>query len=238
MAGIALQERLIVALDVADVEQAQALVDELADGVSFYKIGLPLQFSGGIALARSLVERKKKVFMDTKVLDIGNTVTNTVRAIARLGVHFLTIHGIGGAVEAAVAGRGTHDLKLLCVTALTSMDADSLKELGLDCTVDDYVLIRTEKAVRAGCDGVIASGREAKAIRERAGDKLIIVTPGVRSEGVPHHDQKRVMTPRQAIAQGADYIVVGREIINSAKPAATAEHIIAQVAEGLQQRRK
>jgi orotidine-5'-phosphate decarboxylase len=234
--SIPLRERLIVALDCPSAAQAEALVDKLGPAVTFYKVGLALIFDGGIDLAARLIGRGKKIFLDSKVLDIGNTVTDTVRNIARMGVSFVTIHGNGAAVRAAMAGRGRHDLKILSVTALTSLDAYDLQDLGIDCPVEEYVLRRTRSAIDAGCDGVIASGMEAREIRKMAGDQIIIVAPGIRSDGIPHDDQKRVMTPEEAITAGADYLVVGREIIQSTDPVAAAENIFRQIERGLRNR--
>lgn len=223
------RERLIVALDVPDVAQAEALVDRLGDAAVFYKIGMQLQFTGGLDLARRLIDRRRKVFLDSKLFDIDETVTGSVANIARMGVTFLTIHGVGATVRAAVRGRGESSLRLLAVTALTSLDAADLAELGIDCSVGDYVVRRARNALAAGCDGVIASGQEASRIRDLAGERFLIVTPGIRSAGTAHHDQKRVATPQAAIASGADYLVVGREITQSSDPVAAADNVVRQI---------
>ena len=229
MHAIPLNDRLIVALDVPTVAQASALVARLGGAVNFYKIGLQLQYAGGIELACDLKAAGKKIFLDSKLLDIDQTVTGATANIAKLGVDFLTIHGHAPTLRAAVKGRGDSGLRLLAVTVLTSMGADDMAELGTRYTVEEMVLRRAEAALAAACDGVIASGHEARQIRARAGDKLLIVTPGIRSEGVAADDQKRATTPREAIAAGADYLVVGREILRSPDPAATAEAILRQI---------
>jgi orotidine-5'-phosphate decarboxylase len=228
------RERLIVALDVPDVAQADRLVDRLGDAAVFYKIGMQLQFNGGLDYARRLVDQGKKVFLDSKLYDIDETVALAVANIARMGVSFLTIHGVGATVRAAVRGRGDGPLRLLAVTALTSLDAGDLAELGIAGPVGDYVVRRAQNAAAAGCDGVIASGQEASRIRDVAGDRLLIVTPGIRSAGSAHHDQKRVATPAAAIAAGADYLVVGREVTQSSDPAAAAENVVRQIEAGLE----
>jgi len=229
MHAIPLNDRLIVALDVPTVAQASALVERLGGAVNFYKIGLQLQYAGGIELARDLKAAGKKIFLDSKLLDIDQTVTGATANIAKLGVDFLTIHGHAPTLRAAVRGRGNSGLRLLAVTVLTSMGAEDMAELGTRYTVEEMVLRRAEAALAAGCDGVIASGNEARQIRARAGDKLLIVTPGIRSEGVALDDQKRATTPREAIAAGADYLVVGREILRSPDPSATADAILRQI---------
>jgi orotidine-5'-phosphate decarboxylase len=231
--AIPLEERLIVALDVPTVEQAYVIVQKIGSAASFYKIGLQLQFAGGIELAKRLISERKKVFLDSKILDIDQTVTNAVANIAKLGVSFLTVHGNGPTIRAAIEGRGNRDLKILSVTALTTLDAHDMADLGLSCSVEELVMMRAQKALSAGCDGVIASGQEARKIRAMAGNRLLILTPGVRSDGIPKDDQKRVATPREAIAAGADYLVVGREILRSADPAAAAQAILRQIESAL-----
>jgi orotidine-5'-phosphate decarboxylase len=229
MLTIPAAERLIVALDVPTVDEARTLVRRLGQTVGFYKIGLQLHYAGGIDLARELSGQGKKIFLDAKLLDIDQTVTNAVENIARLGVDFLTVHGLGPTLRAAVKGRGGGRLKLLAVTVLTSQGPEDMAELGTRFTVEELVLRRAKAALEAGCDGVIASGREAGPIRAMAGERLLIVTPGIRSEGSAADDQKRTMTPREAIAAGADYLVVGREILRSTDPGAAAERVIRDI---------
>ena len=180
-----------------------------------------------------MIDKGKKVFLDSKILDIDETVTRAVSGIADLGISFLTVHGNGAAIRAAIKGRGNKNLKILSVTILTSLDAADMLDLGLSRSVEEYVMYRTKNALDAGCDGVIASGLEAKKIREMAGDHLLIVTPAIRSEGVAHDDQKRVSTPAEAISNGADYLVVGREITKATDPGKGAERIIMQIEKAL-----
>ena len=230
---IADRERLIVALDVADRGEAERVVEALEDSVDFYKIGLQLTFGGGLGLAEQLVRAGKRVFLDVKLHDIDQTVASAVGNIAEMGVDFVTVHGQGRSIEAAVGARGGSSLRILAVTLLTSQGSEDLLADGVTLTVPELVVGRARRAMEVGCDGVIASGMEATAIREMAGDRLLIVTPGIRSEGVPHHDQKRVTTPRQAIARGADYLVVGRQILSAEDPKAMAEQVQAEIAAAL-----
>jgi orotidine-5'-phosphate decarboxylase len=205
-------ERLILALDVDAEAEAWKLVDDLDGVVSFFKVGLELFVGAGPEFVRRLLDRGKKVFLDLKFNDVPETVERAVRRAAGLGVSFLTIHGTTGTVRAAVRGRGATDLKLLAVTVLTSLDADDIRELGYACPVADLVLFRARAALDAGCDGVISSGREAGAIREFAGGRLLIVTPGIRPSDGRRDDHKRSVSPAEAIAAGADYLVIGRPI--------------------------
>ena len=226
-------DRLIVALDVPGVEEARALTRQLGGAVGFYKIGLQLIFAGGIALAQELAASGKKIFLDAKLLDIDQTVTSATESIARLGLDFLTVHALAPTMRAAVKGRGTSKLRLLGVTVLTSQGPDDMAELGTRFSVEEMVLRRAKAALDAGCDGVVASPLEVKAIRAAVGDKLLIVTPGIRSDGVGHDDQKRAATPRAAIAAGSDYLVVGREILRADNPGAAAEKIVREIAAAL-----
>ena len=218
--AIQLREKLIVALDVPDEASATALVGKLGDSVSFYKIGLQLLFGGGLKVAERLIRKGHKVFFDSKICDIDETVEKAVADVANMGATFVTVHGNGSSIRAAIQGRGKRPLKILSVTVLTSLDAHDMADLGFASkhSIPEIVLKRAKNALDAGCDGVIASGLEAAEIRNMAGKRLLIVTPGIRSAGVPHHDQKRVTTPKQAIAAGADYIVVGRQIVQSHDP--------------------
>jgi orotidine-5'-phosphate decarboxylase len=229
MPDIPLQDRLIVALDVPTVDEARALVARLGAAVTFYKIGLQLQYAGGIDLARDLKAQGKRIFLDSKLLDIDQTVTGATANIARLGLDFLTIHGFAPTLRAAAKGRGGSGLKLLAVTVLTSMGPADMEELGTRFSVEEMVLRRAQAALDAGCDGVIASGQEARRIRALAGTRLLIVTPGIRSEGVAADDQKRAATPAEAIAAGADYLVVGRQILRSPHPGAEADAVLRQI---------
>lgn len=227
------REKLIVALDYWDINDAARLVEKLGEEVSFYKVGLGLQLAGGDNLAKSLIAQGKRVFLDYKYLDIEETIKTAVKRAAGLGVEFLTVHGVGGILRAAVEGRGNSRLKILCVTVLTSMDADDVKEMGFQCDVEELVLARARKALDAGVDGVVASAREAAEIRKQTGDGLTIVTPGIRPQDSASDDQKRVATPAGAVRAGADYLVVGRPITRAADPKQAARDIISEMAAAL-----
>jgi orotidine-5'-phosphate decarboxylase len=227
------REKLIVALDYWDINEAIALVDTLGDEVTFYKIGLGLQLAGGDRLAQTLIARGKRVFLDYKYLDIEETIKTAVRRAAEFGVDFLTIHGVGGVLRAAVEGRGSSRLKLLCVTVLTCMDADDVKEMGFQCNVEELVLARARKALDTGVDGVIASAREAAKIKTTAGGKLLVVTPGIRPKDSASDDQKRVATPGVAVRDGADYLVIGRPITKAPDPKQAARDIVDEMAAAL-----
>lgn len=227
------RERLIVALDLPDLEQAKAMVERLGDAVGFYKIGMQLAYGGGLEYARALRDDGKLVFLDLKMLDIANTVRHGVASITRLGATFVTIHAYPQALRAAVAARGDSGLKILGVTALTSLDETDLIEAGYTCTPEELVTLRVRAALECGIDGVVASPLEARAIRKIAGDRLSIVTPGIRPRGTDAGDQKRITTPRDAIAAGADYLVVGRPVIAAKDPAAAARQIVAEIADAL-----
>jgi orotidine-5'-phosphate decarboxylase len=224
------REKLIVALDYADVNDAKRLVETLDGEVSFYKIGLGLQLGGGEGLAKSLIAQGKRVFLDYKYLDIEETIRAAVRRAADFGVDFLTVHGVGGVLRAAVEGRGESRLKLLGVTVLTSMDAGEVKEMGYPCNVEELVLARAKKALDAGIDGVIASAHEAAQIRNATGGKLLVVAPGIRPKNSAADDQKRVATPGAAIRDGADYLVVGRPITKAPDPKQAVRAIVTEMA--------
>lgn len=230
------RERLIVALDFDTIEEADNFVNQLGDEVIFYKVGLGLQLAGGEHFAKTLINKHKKVFLDYKYFDIGETIKNAVARAAELGVSFLTVHGAGGILRSAVEGRGQSNLKVLCVTVLTSLDAEDIKEMGFACNVEELVLHRAEKALQTGCDGVIASSVEAPKIRALAGDKLMIVTPGIRPLGSSVDDQKRTAAPYEAILAGADYLVIGRPITKADDPKKEANKIIQQMAAALSAR--
>lgn len=227
----AAKDRLIVALDVPDAASGMALADRLGDAVSFYKIGLGMLTGGGLALAMELKAKGKRVFLDMKLFDIGATVESAVRGLAQFDLDFLTVHGDPHVVRAAVRGRGDAATKILAVTILTSLDRGDLDAaLIKDGAVRDLVIERARAAFLAGADGVIASPQEAALIRalpEAAG--RLIVTPGVRPAGAALGDQKRVATPAQAIADGADHIVVGRPIWQADDPAAAARAVQAEL---------
>jgi orotidine-5'-phosphate decarboxylase len=231
-------ERLIVALDVSSKADAIDLIRKLDGVVSFFKIGLQLQLLMDLAFLDELIESGKRIFLDYKYNDIPRTVKEAVGRAADLGVEFLTVHGSREVVKAAVEGRGRSRLKLLSVTVLTSLDRADLAEMGFDCSVEDLVIQRARAAQEAGCDGVIASGQEAEAIKRVVGDKLLIVTPGIRPDGelIPADDQKRVMSARAAIRAGADYLVIGRPIYASRDPVAAAKVVIEEMRLGFAER--
>jgi orotidine-5'-phosphate decarboxylase len=232
MTSIAARDRLIVALDMPTIEEAQRLVARLGHDVTFYKIGLELIFSGGLELARALKAEGKRIFLDMKLLDIGNTVERAVANATELGVDFLTVHGHDlKTLHAAVAGRGRSHLKLLAVTVLTNLTADDLKQQGSSSSPADLVLARARLARQSGFDGVVGSGQEAARIREAVGSGFLIITPGIRLTGSATDDQERVTTPEHAIAAGADYIVVGRPITQSDDPVAIARAFIHHIGE-------
>jgi orotidine-5'-phosphate decarboxylase len=220
-------DRLIVALDVASAREARNVVATLGDTVSFYKIGHELLFSGGLDLARELKSEGKRVFLDMKLLDIGNTMERSVANAASLGVDFLTIHGHDSkSIKAAVTGRAGSALKVLAVTVLTNLTAEDTAEQGHTMSPAELVLHRARLTHATGCDGVIASGQEAAAIRAATGPAFLIVTPGIRLAGGASGDQSRVMTPDAALAAGANHIVVGRPILEAADPCAAARQIV------------
>lgn len=222
------RDRLIVALDVESVEAARALVSTLGDAVSFYKIGMELAYGGGLTLAQELKDAGKRVFIDLKLHDIGATVERATRQISRMGMDFLTVHAYPQTMSAARAGAG--ELKLLAVTVMTSYDDGDLREAGYAFGVADLVARRAGQAKAAGIDGLILSPLELATIRAAVGPEMLLVTPGVRPAGADAGDQKRVMTPAQAIAASADHIVVGRPITRAADPRAAALAILAEIA--------
>ena len=227
---IAPRNRLIVALDHSSVEEAQAMVSRLGNAVTFYKIGYQLAFAGGITFARTLTDAGKQVFIDLKLHDIGNTVAQGVKSVARLGATFLTVHAYPLTMQAAVEAREGR-LRILAVTVLTSMDDHDLKHAGYDATVKALVAGRAEQARILGIDGIVCSPEEASTVRGIVGDKLSLVTPGIRPAGADIGDQKRIATPTAAIAAGSDYLVVGRPIIAAPDPKAAAEAIVAEISQ-------
>jgi orotidine-5'-phosphate decarboxylase len=232
MSHVTARDRLIVALDMPTLEEAQRLVAKLGEAVTFYKVGLELLFAGGLELARALKAEGKHVFLDMKLLDIGNTVERAVANATELGVDLLTVHGHDlKTLRAAVAGRGKSRLKLLAVTVLTNLTADDLEQQGSSMAPPDLVLMRAKLARESGFDGVIASGQEARRIREAIGPGFLIVTPGIRLTGSASDDQERITTPDHAIAAGADYIVVGRPITQADDPRGAAETFIHHIRE-------
>lgn len=240
-ASISIQDRVILALDVPTVEEAEAVVKEVGSAVSFFKIGLQLQYAGGIKYSKDLVQQGKKVFLDSKIFDIGNTIEKTVENISLMGVQFLTVHGDRKVIQSA-ASAARNDLKILAVTVLTSLDETDLSDMGITMHMEEFVRMRARIAIEAGADGVIASGREAGMIRNLAKETnksaLKIVTPGIRPVGSAWNDQRRVTTPVEAIEGGADYLVVGRPVLNAASKGVVLDKIFADVEAGLASRSK
>ena len=232
--SIPARERLIVALDVPEAAQAQVLVNQLGDAVDFYKIGLELCMAPGFfSLLDWLGCNDKKVFVDLKFFDIPETVARAIKNLSERGAHFATIHGNQAIMEAAAKAK-SGQMKVLAVTALTSLDQGDLDDMGFQCNVADLVLSRARRALQAGCDGVVSSGLEVERLRKEAPHELICVTPGIRPvENKPDGDQKRVMTATRAIKAGADYLVVGRPIRDAADPRAMALTLQAQIAAAL-----
>ena len=225
------EERLIVALDVADPAEARALVEQLGDSVRFYKVGMELFMAGGyFELIDWLGDKGKKVFVDLKFFDVPETVRSAIRALAKRNVAFATIHGNQAIMEAAGQEKG--NLKVLAVTALTSLDRGDLDDLGFECDVSQLVLSRARRSLAAGCDGIISSGLEAPLIRKELGPRIMVVTPGIRpvENRAEDDDQKRTVDVAQAFRNGADYIVMGRPIRGAADPKAAAEAVQASIA--------
>ncbi|MGH9783101.1 MAG: orotidine-5'-phosphate decarboxylase [Terriglobia bacterium] len=231
------RERLIVALDASSADDARKLVSQLSAVVSFFKVGLELYTTAGPEFVRWLISQEKKVFLDLKFLDIEQTVRRATEQAAHLGATFLTVHEGGKTVAAAVEGcRGT-DLQILAVTVLTSWDAGDLKDMSINLSVEELVLHRARKAMAAGAHGVIASGQEAAALREKLGREqggkdFLIVTPGIRPSGASADEQKRAVTPAEAVAAGADYLVVGRPITRAPNPKDAALRILEEMQQG------
>jgi orotidine-5'-phosphate decarboxylase len=224
-------DRLIVALDLPDVEQAEAMIARLGESVTFYKIGYQLGFAGGLPLVGRLSDAGKKIFVDLKLHDIGNTVTRGVESLKALGATFLTVHAYPQTMKAAVEARGQSGLKILAVTVLTSYDDSDVHAAGYRMGVADLVAERARQAKALGVDGLVCSPEEAAALRRIVGGGMSLVTPGIRPIGSAAGDQKRVMTPRRAISAGADYLVVGRPVTEAADPKAAAEAIQAEIAQ-------
>jgi orotidine-5'-phosphate decarboxylase len=237
MPAIEARDRLIVALDLESTTKAREMVDQLEGVVDFFKVGLTLQLAPGAEhLIRDLIDSGKKVFLDYKYYDIAATMAKAVARATDLGVAFLTVHGSSECIRGAVKGRGSSSLKILVVTVLTSIEKTDLIELGYtEQSVEELVLYRARKALEAGCDGVIASGLEAHRIKQITAGGLLVVTPGIRPDGYPVADQKRVLTPKEAVQAGADYLVVGRPITEPelhSTPRAAAEAVLSQMQAG------
>jgi orotidine-5'-phosphate decarboxylase len=232
-AKIAPKDRLIVALDLPGVAHAEAMIAKLGDSVNFYKIGYQLAYAGGLPLARQLADSGKKVFLDLKLHDIGNTVARGVESVAKLGATFLTVHAYPQTMKAAVEARAGSSLKILAVTVLTSYDDGDLHAAGYRLDVSDLVEARAQQAQVLGVDGLVSSPEEAASLRKIIGHQMNLVTPGIRPAGAASGDQKRIMTPERAISAGADYLVVGRPITEAADPKSAADAIQAEIAQAL-----
>jgi orotidine-5'-phosphate decarboxylase len=230
---IAPKDRLIVALDLSSAEAAEAMVVRLGDAVTFYKIGYQLGYAGGLPLARKLTDAGKQVFLDLKLHDIGNTVARGVESVARLGATFLTVHAYPQTMKAAAEARAGSNLKLLAVTVLTSYDDGDLHAAGYRLGVADLVEARAQQAQVLGVDGLVCSPEEAASLHKIVGHQMVLVTPGIRPAGSAIGDQKRIMTPSRAIAAGADYLVVGRPVLEAADPRAAADAIQAEIKQAL-----
>jgi orotidine-5'-phosphate decarboxylase len=224
------RDKLIVALDVPSVAAAEKMVDRLGDTVGFYKIGYQLAFAGGLTFAETLIGAGKRVFLDLKLHDIGNTVARGVESVARLGATFLTVHAYPQTMKAAVEAR-SGGLRILAVTVLTSYDDADLAAAGYDFTVSELVAERASQARDIGVDGLVCSAEEAHNLRSIVGPGIVLVTPGIRPAGADSDDQKRIVTPSHAIMAGADHLVVGRPILEASDPKAAAVAIMKEIAD-------
>jgi orotidine-5'-phosphate decarboxylase len=222
-----------VALDVPTVGEAGALVDRIGESASFYKIGMELVYAGGLGLVRDLVSAGKQVFLDLKLHDIPTTVAKATERVAGLGATYLTVHAYPQTMKAAVQGRQGSPLQILAVTVLTSCDDADLAEAGYAFGVRDLVARRAAQAMAASVDGLILSAEEVGAMRQSVGDRLTLITPGIRPAGDVAGDQKRVMTPARAIAAGADRLVVGRPVTQAPDPRAAADAIVSEITAAL-----
>jgi len=230
---IASRDRLIVALDLPEVAAAEAMIARLGGSVAFYKIGYQLAYAGGLPLVGRLADAGKKVFLDLKLHDIGNTVARGVESIAKLGATFLTVHAYPQTMKAAVEASAGSGLKILAVTVLTSYDDGDLHAAGYRLGVSDLVEARAGQAQVLGVDGLVCSPEEAANLHKVVGHQMVLVTPGIRPAGSASGDQKRIMTPARAIAAGSDYLVVGRPVLEAADPRGAADAIQAEIAQAL-----
>lgn len=223
------RERLIVALDVRSAAKAETMVTQLGDSVRFYKIGYQLAFAGGLPFAKELIAAGKQVFLDLKLHDIGNTVAKGVESVAQLGATFLTVHAYPQTMKAAIEGRRGSKLRILAVTVLTSYDDADLAAAGYEMDVKELASARAAQARDIGIDGLVCSAEEVTALRDIAGAGMVLVTPGIRPAGGDAGDQKRIVTPARAIKAGADYLVVGRPVVETADPRSAADAIVAEI---------
>jgi len=223
------RERLIVALDLPSVATAEVLIKRLGDSVWFYKIGYQLAFAGGLPFAAQLIASGKQVFLDLKLHDIGNTVAKGVESVAQLGATFLTVHAYPQTMKAAVEGSRGSKLRILAVTVLTSYDDADLAAAGYEMNVKELATARAAQARDTGIDGLVCSAEEAASLRSIVGSGMVLVTPGIRPVGSATGDQKRIMTPARAIKAGANYLVVGRPVLEAGDPKAAADAIVAEI---------
>ncbi|MBI2688354.1 MAG: orotidine-5'-phosphate decarboxylase [Acidobacteria bacterium] len=217
---------IIIALDCETASEARKIVDATSKSVGFYKVGLELYAAAGMEFVKELIKRRKKVFLDLKLHDIGETVRRATVQIAKSGVSFLTVHAEPQVMRAAVAGRGSSKLKILAVTVLTSLDQVDIHEMGYPYAIRKLFDLRVRNAMRAGVDGLVCSPLEVGDVRRIAGGDKLLVTPGVRSAGAVKGDQKRVATPAQAMADGASYLVVGRQVTHAVDPNKAVREIL------------
>lgn len=227
--ALSARERLIVALDVPSVTAAEAMVARLGESVWFYKIGYQLAFAGGLPFAAGLIATGKQVFLDLKLHDIGNTVAKGVESVAQLGATFLTVHAYPQTMKAAVEGKRGSKLRILAVTVLTSYDDADLAAAGYEMNVKELAAARAAQARDTGVDGLVCSAEEAVTLRDIAGPGMVLVTPGIRPAGSAQGDQKRIVSPARAIDAGADYLVVGRPIVEARDPKAAADAIVSEI---------
>lgn len=221
---------IIIALDVESADQARALVAQIGDSVDFYKVGMELYAAAGMDFVSELTSSGKQVFLDLKFHDIGETVKRAVSQVAKRNVRFLTVHAVDSVMRAAVEGKGSSSLQLLGVTVLTDVDQKDLNAMGFDCSLQNLVARRAKSAAAIGVDGLVCSPLEVAAVRAIVGPQTLLVTPGVRSAGASAGDQKRIATPRQAIADGADYLVIGRQVTRASDPKTEVARILDEIA--------
>ena len=233
MSKIEPRDRMIVALDLPSVDDAQAMIKKLGDSVTFYKIGMELVYAGGLDLVRQLSSSGKKVFLDLKLHDIPNTVEKATQRVVDLGATFLTVHAFPQTMKAAVKGKGQSPLQILGVTVMTSYDDSDLIEAGYSMGVRDLVAHRAQQAKAIGINGLILSPEEVAGMRALIGPSLTLITPGIRPKGSEKGDQKRVMTPGEAISAGADYLVIGRPITAATDPKSIADAVVDEISSAL-----
>ncbi|HYI93906.1 MAG TPA: orotidine-5'-phosphate decarboxylase [Bryobacteraceae bacterium] len=220
---------IIIALDVETANEARSLVSKIGSAVDFYKVGMELYAASGMEVVTELITARKQVFLDLKFHDIGETVKRAVAQVAKRGVRFLTVHATDSVMRAAVEGKGASELELLGVTVLTDVDQEDLSRMGHSCTLEELVGRRAKSAVELGMDGLVCSPLEVARVRMIAGPHTVLVTPGVRSAGASVGDQKRVATPAEALRNGANYLVIGRQVTRAASPGAEVERILKEI---------